>query len=188
VKKFLQENLTSQPGETRLLPPYDPSVSWEERLAASVRVGEHPGAIYFTVGERAGNIIDNKRYATLRGRTDVPPTFVVAKDVAAKILYVTDATDDPNLASDTAYLEGWQWTAPQYGGQQLSFVDTMKGLSAQIRYQQEPIGIEGLKRLDDERVEVVFSAPVKAMAEGQFLVAYDGEEVAGGGVLCGIRR
>lgn len=57
-------------------------------------------------------------------------------------------------------------------------------MTVKIRYRHD--GVQGdVRALDGERAEVVFSEPCRAVAPGQAVVFYDGEEVLGGGWIEG---
>jgi tRNA U34 2-thiouridine synthase MnmA/TrmU len=78
-------------------------------------------------------------------------------------------------------LENWFTTGGEDG---VSMVDSLKNLplaelSAQVRYQQKPVPIEGFTENTVTLAESVWGASV-----GQSLVIYHGNVVVGGGVLC----
>ena len=154
-REFLGRYLPAQPGEIR-----DPH---------GVRVGEHPGVFYFTLGQREGLAIGG-----VRGRA-AAPWYVVGKDVAANVLHVDQDRDSPWLMSRRLRTEAMHWVegAPPAAG----FACT-----AQVRYRQleEPCQVQVN---DDGTVSVDFERPQRAATPGQSLVLYDGQACLGGAVI-----
>jgi tRNA-specific 2-thiouridylase len=173
LKKFLFEHLTSQPGEVFLLSPYESGRGLDERLQKADLIGRHRGSIFHTIGERAGELIDNGLYRKLRNGQDVPPVYVLYKDTASNRLYLTDDAKDPQLSSGQLVLEQWH----------LNEGDKSESLTCQVRYQQrEVIEIQSIsKEGNDVRVSV--SPALWAVAPGQSLVIYNGSRLVGGGVV-----
>jgi tRNA-specific 2-thiouridylase len=126
-------------------------------------VGEHAGIHRFTVGQRKG-----------LGLASPIPLYVVGIDAEARTVTV-----GPKAALERRELtaSGVNWIA---GGA------PPKGMrvTAQIRHRHKeaPATIEPL---DGDRVAVVFDEPQVAIAPGQALVMYSGDEVVGGGWIDG---
>ena len=169
LKKFLMEEIAAKPGATYLLPEYDPAKTFEERLKASYWVGRHLGAMYYTVGERAGNIVDNGIYRRLRNGADVKPTYVVHKDGERGIIYVTDRHDDLDFGVYGVELEAFDGIVPE------------GKLTAQIRYQQRDMAT--VESIEGATIRFAKATPLMAVAEGQSLVLYKKDEVVGGGIV-----
>lgn len=154
-RSFLSQYLPAKPGEMR-----DPQ---------GVRIGEHPGVFYFTLGQREGLAIGG-----VRGRPQAP-WYVVGKDVAGNILYVDQDPASPWLMSTRLHSETAHWIA---GSPPARTFDC----SAQVRYRQhdEPCRVEVR---DDGTLDVRFAQAQRAVTPGQSLVLYDGEECLGGAVI-----
>ena len=152
---FLSRYLPSKPGEIR-----DPQ---------GVRVGEHGGVFYYTLGQREGLHIGG-----VRGR-DAAPWFVVGKDIACNILYVDQGHDSPWLQSTTLQSEAMHWIA---GAPPAIRFDC----TAQTRYRQGDEACE-VEVTDDGCVRVRFARPQRAVTPGQSLVLYDGDVCLGGAVI-----
>ena len=154
-REFLGRYLPAQPGEIR-----DPR---------GIRIGEHPGVFYFTLGQREGLAIGG-----VRGRA-AAPWYVVGKDVARNVLYVDQDRDSPWLLSSVLRSEPMHWVegAPPAS----SFECT-----AQVRYRQheEPCHVQVQ---DDGTLQVRFERPQRAATPGQSLVLYDGPACLGGAVI-----
>lgn len=98
---------------------------------------------------------------------------MVEKDVANNRV-VVGGEDDLRLFSKTAFLSEWQWLRTDR-----SF--PWKG-RAKIRYRQndQDAMVEILK---NGMVQATFDQPQRAVAPGQFFVAYEDEELVGSGII-----
>ena len=154
-RSFLGRYLPAQPGEIR-----DPQ---------GVRIGQHPGVFYFTLGQREGLNIGG-----VRGRP-AAPWYVVGKDVAGNVLYVDQERDSPWLMAREVRTETMHWVE---GAPPAASFDC----TAQVRYRQqaEPCQV----RVDgDGALTVRFASAQRAATPGQSLVLYDGDACLGGAVI-----
>jgi tRNA-specific 2-thiouridylase len=185
LKKFLQEQLGTKPGRTYYLPPYEENRSFEERVKRALVVGEHRGSIFYTIGERAGEAIDNGVLRSYTGDANTKPVYVVATEASSNRLYVSLDHNDPDLFSTSIVLETWQATS---GNHDQSIVSTLDALakegkiSAQTRYQQKPITVQGIWEKDGK--VHLHTDPLWAVAAGQSLVLFEHDRVWGGGFVC----
>jgi tRNA-specific 2-thiouridylase len=163
--------------------PVDLGVSVDERLSTLQKiaepfhfsqadgkvVGEHRGAHYFTVGQRKGLAI---------GGTD-KPLFVIDTDVHKNIIYTGQGEDHPGLFRRGLFVKNDEihWVRPD--------LTLLKGeerrFEARIRYRQ-PLKWATLYR-EDPGLYIIFDEPQKAIASGQFVAWYDGDELVGSGVI-----
>jgi tRNA-specific 2-thiouridylase len=123
------------------------------------RVGRHDGVQRFTVGQRKG-----------LGLSTGVPLYVVGLDAGAN-----SVTVGPRAALERTTLDasGVNWIAgsvPRSGTR----------VTAQIRHRHTPAAAT-IRPIDEDRVSVEFDQPQTAVAPGQALVMYDGDEVVGGG-------
>ncbi|MBE0635543.1 tRNA 2-thiouridine(34) synthase MnmA, partial [Candidatus Bipolaricaulota bacterium] len=128
---------------------------------AGAQMGTHNGLPRYTIGQRRGLGIAAER-----------PMFVIDIDPARNALIV--GPDDALLCSELAayeasYLSG---DPPQDG----SLVD------AKIRY-RSPATPARFKLLADDRFELTFVDPLRAITPGQLAVLYDGDRLLGGGTI-----
>jgi tRNA-specific 2-thiouridylase len=150
------------------LSTYLPARPGELRTPQGTTVGEHHGAMFYTPGQRSGLHIG--------GRADGSGEawYVVGKDIAANIVYVDQGRDSPWLQSRTLIAGGAHWIA---GAPPAASFDC----TAMTRYRQPPqachVEVEG------DRCEVRFDAVQRAVAPGQSVVFYIGEECLGGAVI-----
>lgn len=127
-------------------------------------VGRHDGVQAFTIGQRHG-----------LGLGGGEPYFVAAKDAATATLTVARGAAHPALFKSSLMAGEWHWVS----GRQPEFPFRCR---ARIRYRQPLQGAE-VREQGTGKLEVRFDAPQRAVAPGQFVVLYDGDEVLGGGVI-----
>ena len=124
-------------------------------------LGEHRGLAFYTLGQRRGIGVGGRD-----GRAE-RPWYVAAKDTATNTLVVTQ--DETPLLSNALTASGVNWIAPPRQGR----------CAAKIRYRQPDqvctVAVEG------DGARVVFDEPQRAVAPGQHVAFYDGEECLGGG-------
>ncbi len=154
-REFLGRYLPARRGEI-----HDPS---------GIRIGEHPGVFYFTLGQREGLAIGG-----VRGRA-AAPWYVVGKDVAGNILYVDQDRDSPHLLSHVVDTEAMHWVDGSPPARRFA-------CTAQVRYRQQDMPCQVEVR-DDGRLRVRFDQAQRAATPGQSLVLYDGAVCLGGAVI-----
>ena len=124
-------------------------------------LGKHKGLIHYTIGQRKGLGIALGKPAFVY-RLDTEKNEVVLSDNAALFRTTLCAGNLAYMAYD-------------------KFEDGQRFL-AKIRYAHKPAWCT--VRMDGEdKLEVVFDEPQRAITPGQSLVLYDGEFVAGGGFV-----
>lgn len=150
IKDFLQQYVTSEPGDII-------------DTASHKIVGQHEGAIFYTIGQRHG-----------LGVGGGLPYYVVGKDMARNQVFVTTNLNDGNLWHTQFSLQQLHWIndAPQEG----------KTYQVRSRYRARLTNCQLVFKADDE-VEVQLHDPERAITPGQSAVIYDGERVVGGGIV-----
>jgi tRNA-specific 2-thiouridylase len=154
-REFLSRFLPAQRGEIRTL---------DGRL-----VGEHPGVVYYTLGQREGLGIGG-----VRGAAE-GPWFVVGKDVPRNRLVVAQGHDHPALLSHRLEADTLTWVAGEPPALPLR-------CTAKTRYRQTDQTCV-VERVDDGRLTAVFEAPQRAVTPGQSVVFYAGDACLGGGII-----
>ncbi len=155
IQAFVARNLAPRPGEIRTV--------------EGKRVGEHPGAHFFTLGQRAGLGIGG-----ISGAAE-SPWYVVAKDLDRDVLVVAQGHDHPLLmscaltATDLSWVSGSAPTPPY-------------ACAAKTRYRQPDQGCV-IAALGEGKAYVEFEAPQRAVTPGQAVVFYRDEECLGGGTI-----
>ena len=130
-------------------------------------VGEHIGLMYYTLGQRRGLDIGG-----VKGMGD-GRWFVVRKDLANNILYVSHGDESP-LYSKSCEVSGFNWIPTPKPG-------TFE-CNAKFRYRQDEQKVQ-VTVLDEKRIHIEFAEKQRAVTEGQYAVLYDEENCLGGGVI-----
>ncbi len=124
-------------------------------------LGQHRGIIRYTVGQRKG-----------LGLALPAPLYVCSIRPEENLVVLGEEQalyQSTLLAHDINLLTGVDWQRPQR-------------LSARVRYRQreQPATVT---QIDRDTLRVVFDTPQRAITPGQAVVLYDGDVVAGGGVI-----
>jgi tRNA-specific 2-thiouridylase len=154
-KDFLEQYLPAQPGDI-------------ETPEGEI-IGHHHGLMYHTLGQRQGLGIGG-----LKNHNE-EPWYVVGKDLKRNVLLAAQGANHPLLYTDVLSAEQLHWIngAPE---------ETRFRCSAKTRYRQpdQPCTVTVL---DNQRCEVVFDNPQRAITPGQSVVFYNNECCLGGGVI-----
>ena len=155
-KRFLQEYLPAQPGD--IVTP------------EGVRVGEHDGLMFYTIGQRRG--------LRIGGQGDGRRWFVADKNLRDNQLIVVQGEDHPLLYVSDVSLDSLTWVGDPPGPQ-----GTGIPVTAKLRYRQ-PDQDACLTWQTDVAV-LRFSKPQRAVTPGQSAALYQGEVCLGGGIIRG---
>ena len=125
-------------------------------------LGQHDGAIFYTIGQRHGLDIGGGL-----------PYYVVGKNMDKNEVYVTtnlndDALWKPDLEVSSAH---WINEAPKAGEYTIRVRHRAPLVKAQLGY------------AEDGTVTLHLDSPERAVAPGQSIVIYDGQVCIGGGIL-----
>ncbi|HET8992059.1 MAG TPA: tRNA 2-thiouridine(34) synthase MnmA [Candidatus Saccharimonadales bacterium] len=122
------------------------------------QVGEHDGAIFYTIGQRHGLNVGGGL-----------PYYVTRKDMENNILYVTTSLDNKNLWTEEVELSDMHWInqAPVSPSE----------LQVRLRY-RGPLIKASLKNN-----KLKLGEPARGVASGQSAVIYSNDLVLGGGVI-----
>lgn len=122
------------------------------------QIGQHDGAIFYTIGQRHGLNIGGGL-----------PYYVSSKNVATNTIYVTSDLSDQQLWAKQVKLQDLHWISqPPVGG---------KTYQARLRY-RGPLVECTIK--DDQ---LLLGDEQRGLAAGQSAVLYDDELVLGGGII-----
>jgi tRNA-specific 2-thiouridylase len=150
------------------LSQYLPAKPGDMRQPDGQRVGEHQGAMYYTLGQRNGLGIGGQRGASGE------PWYVVGKDVAHNVLVVAQGNSNHWLASHTLVAGELTWTSAAPPAAEFD-------CTAKTRYRQDDQACR--VRVDGGRASVRFEQEQRAVTPGQSVVFYLDEECLGGGVI-----
>ena len=132
-----------------------------------IKLGEHQGLMYFTLGQRQGIGIGG-----VKGR-DQSSWYVAHKDQSNNELTVVQGGDNPLLYSEGCYTEDMHWINAE--------LENGSECEVQIRYQSEPIKAKIYNTPLGNKIN--FHEPVSAVTPGQSAVIYQNEECLGGAVI-----
>ena len=137
------------------------------RTPAGEVVGEHQGLAFYTLGQRQGLGIGGRHGA------GPAPWYVAGKDHGANALVVVQGHDHPLLYSRWLTAGQVHWIAGRAPRLPLA-------CTAKTRYRQQDTPCL-VKTGKNGRLMVEFDSPQWAVAPGQWVVFYAGEECLGGG-------
>jgi len=128
-----------------------------------VTVGEHDGALFYTIGQRHGLNVGGGL-----------PYYVVGKDMDKNEVYVTTDLQDEKLWSKQLRLTDLHWinAAPDPG----------RSYQVRTRYRAALVPVADIKQ-DNGSWIVGLSEEVRAITPGQSAVLYDGDHCLGGGIV-----
>lgn len=178
---FLQQKLAAKKGDIVEIPfdwagyeaksddLADLAVPYIYKPEDGVKVGEHSGAHFYTIGQRKGLNVGGKP----------EPLFVIATDVEQNVVYVGQSEKHPGLFRRALYIreDEIHWIRPD---REIP-VDGSERFSLRIRYRQ-PLQ-EGAFIKSTEGAYLIFDEPQRGVTPGQFAAWYDGEELVGSGVI-----
>ena len=148
---------------------YLPAQAGEIRDTNGRVLGQHHGAVYYTLGQREGLGVGG-----VRGAPE-GPWFVVGKDVAKNELIAAQGHDHPLLMSSTLTADNLSWIdspAPSAG---------LK-CQAKTRYRQSDQHCT-ITEIDEQHFKLVFDKPQRAITAGQSVVLYSSGRCLGGGII-----
>jgi tRNA-specific 2-thiouridylase len=150
IKDFLQQYVQTKPG--RIIDQH------------GVDVGEHDGALFYTIGQRQG-----------LGVGGGLPYYVVGKDMTKNEVYVTTDLQDNRLWHDELTLTDAHWInqPPQPNATYM----------VRTRYRAALLNLRTIQQLSDSTWHVVLQDEVRALTPGQSAVLYEGDRVVGSGIV-----
>lgn len=143
IKEFLSEYVDTEPG---------PIIDQNKAI-----IGEHDGAIFYTIGQRHGLSVGGGL-----------PYYVTYKDMKTNTVYVTNDLSDKQLWGKAILLEDLHWiNAPR----------NQENLKVRLRYRGPLIacGLRGKKLILDQEQ--------RAISPGQSAVFYENDQCLGGGII-----
>ena len=145
IKEFLSQYITAEPGAI-------------VDRDTNATIGEHEGAIYYTLGQRHG--------LNLGGGL---PYYVVGKDMASNIVYVSRNLEDESMWRKEVQLSDTHWIDEAPTDDE----------AVQVRLRHRGKLLPAVLRGD----HLVLDEAERAIAAGQSAVIYRDEAVLGGGIV-----
>ena len=173
---FLQQQLSIKEGEIvemeRNAKAFEEPIcgqSWTLHPSMGKVIGRHPGAHFFTVGQRKGLLVGGKPQ----------PLFVLSTNVESNTVYVGQGDDHPGLYRPCTWIRNQEvhWVRPDLAlkpGKDML-------VEARIRYRQPLISATLRAKRDGLALEP--KSPFKSVAPGQFAAWYLGKELIGSGII-----
>ncbi len=127
-------------------------------------IGEHDGALFYTIGQRHGLEVGGGL-----------PYYVVGKDMAKNEVYVTTNLQDDRLWHRQLTLGSLHWI------NQAPAADAK--LQVRTRYRAPLIKITDMKYSDASHLMLMLDEDIRALTPGQSAVLYDGDRCLGGGIV-----
>jgi tRNA-specific 2-thiouridylase len=125
-------------------------------------VGEHDGALFYTIGQRHGLNVGGGL-----------PYYVVGKDMDKNEVFVTTKLDDERLWKQELQLTNLHWIGSEPSND--------AKLQVRTRYRQQLVGCK--LRQQDDNVSVELDEAVRAVTPGQSAVFYQDAVCLGGGIV-----
>ena len=148
IKEFLQQFVQTKPGLI-----FD---------HAGRQIGQHEGAIFYTLGQRHGLSVGGGL-----------PYYVTGKDMTKNEVYVTTNIDDPSLWRSSLQLTDLHWINEP----------PKQTATYQVRTRYRAALINCRLSGSGKTVKVHLDEQVRAITPGQSAVIYDGDRVLGGGIV-----
>lgn len=126
-------------------------------------VGEHDGALFYTLGQRHGFTIFTKG-------TETAPRYVTAKDVEANTITVAEHPE--TVSGKTVTLTDCNLAD-----------DLPETCEAQFRYRQKPFSVKVVRHNDGVATVEVLADDIEMPTPGQSCVLYMGDVCLGGGII-----
>ncbi len=145
IREFLGQYITTEPGEI---------IDTQTKKS----VGQHDGAIFFTLGQRHGLNVGGGL-----------PYYVVGKDMDKNEVYVTRDLNDKELWRKQVELSSLHWIDQK----------PADGQKLQVRMRHRASLIDAKLKGST----LILGEPQRAIAAGQSAVLYDGQVVLGGGII-----
>jgi len=135
-------------------------------------IGEHSGALLYTLGERHGFTV---RHTSPHSE----PLYVVAKDLEANTITVAPRQTTKVHAKSTVHLAQCNWIAPSF-----PITSNLAPVTCRARYRyRQPLLPVTVEAYTDSTAIVTFTEAQPYVASGQSLVLYNGDMCLGGGVI-----
>lgn len=127
-----------------------------------ITIGEHDGALFYTIGQRHGLDVGGGL-----------PYYVVGKDMSKNEVYVTTNLQDGRLWRKQLRLNALHWIndAPS------------ENMTIKVRTRYRAPLVNCVARFDNQLLVLDLAEDIRAITPGQSAVLYDGDRVVGGGIV-----
>jgi tRNA-specific 2-thiouridylase len=149
IKEFLEQYVEKQPG---------PIIDSDGK-----QIGEHDGAIFYTIGQRHGLEVGGGL-----------PYYVTGKDMGKNEVYVTTDLQDEKLWSKEIKFSSAHW---------INGAPKTNNLMVRTRHRAKLIPVNKLNMLSNSSWLAELGEEIRALTPGQSAVIYSGNECLGGGIV-----
>jgi tRNA-specific 2-thiouridylase len=150
IKDFLKHYVSQQPGAI---------IDKRGR-----EVGQHDGALFYTIGQRHGLDVGGGL-----------PYYVIGKDMAKNEVYVTTDIQDDRLWSDTINFTSAHWINGE--------PDDKRELTVRTRHRAKLVPVKLLNKSSNYGWQANLGEDIRALTAGQSVVFYSGQQCLGGGII-----
>lgn len=151
IKEFLQQ----------FLPP---QVAGDIKNQFGMTIGQHDGAVFYTIGQRHGLSVGGGL-----------PYYVTGKDMAKNEVYVTTDLNDAKLWNDHIEITSAHWINSEPAG---------AGLVVRTRHRGPLQPVTSFEKLKSGNRLLHLKDPLRALTPGQSAVLYQDSVCIGGGIIC----
>lgn len=130
-------------------------------------IGEHDGALFYTIGQRHGLNVGGGL-----------PYYVTGKDMALNQVFVTTDLQDEKLWSRQLTLTAVHWIN---GAESLG--SSRNSLSVRSRYRAGLVSVTSIEQTDAKTWHLDLADDIRAVTPGQSAVVYLGDQCLGGGIV-----
>lgn len=180
---FLQQKLKANEGNVHEILPHSPrflrncedadykalAEPYRMTIRDGKKIGTHQGAHFYTIGQRKGLGIGGRKESL----------FVLGTDIAANAIFVGEGDNHPGLYRKALKIEltdiHWVDTTDRlHEGERRRYM-------VRIRYRQPLQAAELI--MDSDGLYILFDEAQRGITAGQFAAWYDGDVLAGSGVI-----
>jgi tRNA-specific 2-thiouridylase len=152
IREFLEQYVETTPG---------PIINQQNEV-----IGQHDGAIFYTIGQRHGLDVGGGL-----------PYYVIGKNMAKNEVHVTTDLDDEKLWRDNLETTDTHWI----DSEPVAMKENI--LQVRTRYRATLVQIDTPIKTKQGNWQMKLAEPVRAVTPGQSSVVYAGERVVGGGIV-----
>lgn len=156
IKDFLQQYVQTEPGK----------IINQHNMV----VGEHEGAIFYTIGQRHGLSVGGGL-----------PYYVIGKDMTKNEVYVTTDLEDGRLWGAEIQLTDVHWINSNFDAAH-DLKPLTHNLVIRTRHRAKLVPVQSLK-INGNQLEVKLKEEIRALTPGQSAVFYHQNECLGGGTI-----
>jgi tRNA-uridine 2-sulfurtransferase len=147
IKDFLQQYVTTKKGNVK--------------DQYGITVGQHEGAMFYTIGQRHGLNVGGGL-----------PYYVIGKDMDKNEVYVTTDINDKNLWNSQLTLTNVHWIN-----------ETPTNIHVQVRTRHRAPLVDASILIKNKQVTLQLMSDIRALTPGQSAVIYQDDSVLGGGII-----